>query len=337
MVGALPLALLALCADGVAQFRSRTDLVEVGAVVLDRNGDPVTGLTRDDFEIVEDGRAAPISTFAAINADAPATVNDGRFVALLIEPQWPTARKLAHQIVDRMGERDVIAILSVNGSKATTTDDRQVALKQLDDLAPPVAPRRATGIAASPSDGCAECGTGQGQTMPGYPGMQIGEPMRPSGAGGSSHAATVLDRMDELTKQLKQVANRHKTLVYIGVASWLNLTERNIKNGDEGRWFEVIRDASRADVSVSVIGVGAVVSGAAAPSAAGARILAEETGGEAIVNTNVYDPGIERLWQRAGHYYLLGYTPVSEKKKRHTVDVRVKRPGVDVHALKTRG
>jgi len=35
---------------------------------------------------------------------------------------------------------------------------------------------------------------------------------------------------------------------------------------------------------------------------------------------------------------LIGYTPGSEKKKRHAIQVHVKQPGLDVHAhaLKTR-
>ena len=111
------------------------------------------------------------------------------------------------------------------------------------------------------------------------------------------------------------------------------MNERSLKNGDASRWSDVIRDASRADMSISVIGVELSTTN----STDGARMLADETGGEAIVNTNVFDPGLERLWERAGQYYLLGYTPVAAKKKAHSVDVRVKRPGVEVHALKVRG
>jgi hypothetical protein len=139
--------------------------------------------------------------------------------------------------------------------------------------------------------------------------------------------------MDTLADQLKQVPHRRKSIVYIGPGTRLNLTESAIKGGDAGRWFDVMKRASRADVSVSVIST----DGLTGQSYAGARMLAEQTGGEAIVDTNTYGPAIGRLWQRAGQYYLLGYTPGAEKKKRHSIDVRVKRPGVEVHALKTRG
>jgi len=45
-------------------FRSTVNLVLVDVVVRDRRGQIVKGLTRDDFEIVEDGRPQQILTFA---------------------------------------------------------------------------------------------------------------------------------------------------------------------------------------------------------------------------------------------------------------------------------
>jgi VWFA-related protein len=45
-------------------FRGGVDLVTLGVTVTDRRGHLVTDLTRDDFEIVEDGRAQPIEYFA---------------------------------------------------------------------------------------------------------------------------------------------------------------------------------------------------------------------------------------------------------------------------------
>jgi VWFA-related protein len=335
-VAALPIALAVLGVTAAAQFRARTDLVELGAVVLDTNGDPVPNLRQGDFEIVEDGHPVPIATFVAVNANEPATVNDGRFLALLVEPRSSTATQLARDLIDRMGERDVIAILGMNGSRATTTDDRHVALKQLDELARPVARRRpspASTIGAMPSDACAECGTA-GFVSPQYPGMRIGGPFEPSGSGRAvSYTNNALDQMESLAVQLGKVPHRRKSIVYIGPGSPLNLTSPAIVNGDTGRWFDVVKRASRADVSVSVISV----DGLTGRSYEGARMLADETGGDAIVDTNVFDQGLERLWQRAGQYYLLGYAPARDKKERHAIQVRVNRPGVDVHALKSRG
>ena len=51
--------------EPVAQFSSRVQLVEVYASVTDASGEPVTGLTRGDFEVYEDDQRQDISTFAA--------------------------------------------------------------------------------------------------------------------------------------------------------------------------------------------------------------------------------------------------------------------------------
>jgi VWFA-related protein len=57
-------------------LRSRTVLVPVDVRVLDRHGTPVTGLTQDDFTIVEDGVPQTVSLFEA--PAAPATDAGGR-------------------------------------------------------------------------------------------------------------------------------------------------------------------------------------------------------------------------------------------------------------------
>ena len=45
-------------------FTSRIDLVHVGVTVLDRDGNLVTDLTRDDFEVLEDGRPQDVRYFS---------------------------------------------------------------------------------------------------------------------------------------------------------------------------------------------------------------------------------------------------------------------------------
>jgi hypothetical protein len=66
------------------------------------------------------------------------------------------------------------------------------------------------------------------------------------------------------------------------------------------------------------------------------RLLAEQTGGRAVVNTNDLKEGLASVVRDASTYYLLGYSPTSSQNdgKFHEVKVRVKRRGVDVHARK---
>ncbi len=63
------------------------------------------------------------------------------------------------------------------------------------------------------------------------------------------------------------------------------------------------------------------------------RILADETDGRAILNTNDLDRGLRQIVRDTSAYYLLGYTSaVTTDGKFHKINVRVKRPGLQVRA-----
>jgi len=66
------------------------------------------------------------------------------------------------------------------------------------------------------------------------------------------------------------------------------------------------------------------------------RGIAGETGGEAIVNTNNFSGGFERVVQLHSTYYLLGYRPARDHRdgQFHSITVRVRRPNVTVRARK---
>jgi hypothetical protein len=62
-------------------------------------------------------------------------------------------------------------------------------------------------------------------------------------------------------------------------------------------------------------------------------VLAEETGGDIIVNSNNFTGGLERFARDNSTYYLLGYEPVAHRDGAfHPLTVRVNRPGVTVRA-----
>ena len=48
-------------------FRSAIEAVQIDVFVTDTQGNPVSGLTIDDFELVENGKPQPITTFEAVN------------------------------------------------------------------------------------------------------------------------------------------------------------------------------------------------------------------------------------------------------------------------------
>jgi Ca-activated chloride channel homolog len=65
-VAVLPPAAMPLATSGAAsQFTSSVNLVEVYATVTDRQGEPVTGLAADAFEVFEEGRRQEVTVFTA--------------------------------------------------------------------------------------------------------------------------------------------------------------------------------------------------------------------------------------------------------------------------------
>ena len=71
-VAAIVLSLLLACAAS-AQMSEVIEVrvTNVDVVVTDRAGNPITGLTKDDFQLFENGKAQTITNFYEVRADAP--------------------------------------------------------------------------------------------------------------------------------------------------------------------------------------------------------------------------------------------------------------------------
>lgn len=124
--------------------RVETQLVSVPAVVTDRTGRPLTGLTASDFQIFEDGRPQKISNFATTAAPFE--------VALLLDTSGSTReevgliRRAARAFIEALRPGDRVAILAFNtkedGSeklatvevKAQLTDDRDELQKAIEGI-----------------------------------------------------------------------------------------------------------------------------------------------------------------------------------------------------------
>ena len=63
------------------------------------------------------------------------------------------------------------------------------------------------------------------------------------------------------------------------------------------------------------------------------RVLAEETGGIAVVNQNNFDKALKRIDAETSDYYVLGYSSTNPDPLKRTRKIEVKlvnRPGVNV-------
>jgi VWFA-related protein len=117
-------------------FRTGVDIVQVDVSVLDKDRQPVRGLTQSDFTVLEDGKPRPIVAFVPVElAEASqgqpsalwmrdvapdVTTNrarpEGRLVVIMFD--WSIrfedqllAKKIARAAVDQLGPDDLAAVL----------------------------------------------------------------------------------------------------------------------------------------------------------------------------------------------------------------------------------
>jgi VWFA-related protein len=122
-----------------AVFRAHVDLVSVTAVVRDRQGRVVKSLTRDDFQIIEEGEDVPILDLQADDS-SPATV------ALLVDGSGSMrlgaaldgSRRISESVLRGLnGKRDAAALFSFDTRLITLhdfTNDFHRVRRGLDEL-----------------------------------------------------------------------------------------------------------------------------------------------------------------------------------------------------------
>src|SRR6516165_9293759 len=122
-------------------FKAQVEFVEVDALVTDQQGNFVRDLTKDDFQVFEDGKLQTISTFtlvdipierlerplfAALPIEPDVQTNerpfDGRVYVLILDDlhtdpfRTQRVKLAAHQFIERhLGSNDLMAVLFTGG------------------------------------------------------------------------------------------------------------------------------------------------------------------------------------------------------------------------------
>ncbi|HEY2434055.1 MAG TPA: VWA domain-containing protein [Vicinamibacterales bacterium] len=124
---------------------------------------------------------------------------------------------------------------------------------------------------------------------------------------------TSVDLIDRL-KDVYEMCNRNNTSIYAVDPRGLAVFEYDVSEG-------VSLQTDRTNLQSTTDSL---------------RVLADNTDGRAIVNRNDLGKAMKQIIRDASGYYLLGYTSVTAPTdgKFHTIDVRVKRPNVEVRFRK---
>lgn len=350
-------------------FKVEVNYVEIDAVVTDSDGNFVRNLTKDDFEIREEGQPQEVSAFSlvdlAIERPNPVLFKDtpiepdvrsnrtefnGRVLLLVLDSLHTAAQRsgrvkaAARQFVERyVGANDLVAVVHTGFSDAGSqelTGSRARLLSAIDRFMGQKLPSPSLGLLDSPV-----YGSGDRSSME-----------------RSSRARNTLETLKNLAEYLEPIRGRRKAIVWFGEG--IDVDMDNPMKPDQAvrdMMREMIAAATRAGVSfygVDARGLGAGLDETidisdqpelSTPTLGATgmfdevrraqeslRTISNETGGFAIVNRNDMRASFERLMIDNSSYYLLGYYSSNEQRdgKFRDVTVRVKRPGLQVRARK---
>jgi VWFA-related protein len=311
VAAALAVQTLAPAAQDQLFFRSGTESIEVDVRVTDRDGRPVRDLTKHDFTLLDDGVQQEITSwsFEDLGAEPPVCAADrdiatnarmGRLWVIFLGPGGPEGRRLALRFVrDGLGPSDQAAVVSLIHpirSSVGFTCNKQVLIDAIERN-----------------------------------GERSIDPRSPD-----KSQQTVYGYLEPIFNRLGRAGGLRKTVLWLDPPAWRSEPGRpRVAN----EWRAMLRAATRNNVAIYA--VGSTAAGIDFLGLAGTqdqhdalRALAEETGGEAIVNASNFLDSYQRLVKSANGYYLLGYSPTPRHQDDafHTLSIRVRRPGVTVRA-----
>jgi VWFA-related protein len=359
-----------------------TNLVQVDAVITDKNGKLVTDLKPEEVEIYEDGREQKITNFsfnlsesptpardaksAAVDKNAPPvppsrlkTQDIRRTIALVVddlglsfESTYYVRRALKKFVDDQMQPGDLVAIVRTSGGMGAlqqfTTDKRQLyaAIERVKfymsgrsgvgafaPIQPPTPGDLGDEIDAANEElnqfredvfavgtlGAVNYVVRGLRELPGRKSvLLISDGFRIFSRGDPSRNHRTVQRLQRLVDE----AGRASVVIYTMNATGLQTLSITAADNTSGRDREQLQTALSARRD------------AAFETQEGLDVLARQTGGIAIKDTNDLSGGIRRVLEDQKGYYLIGYrpdqstfNPRSGRRQFHHLSLKIRRPG----------
>lgn len=318
-------------------FRGGVSAVNVDVVVSDRSGQPVTDLTQDDFEVLENGKRQDIEQFRLVRVDGRATPGtpepreirsfgdeevelgreDVRVFVLFLDDYHVTRamsmrlrRRLIPFVKSQFGPNDLVAIMTPLTPVSALTFSRGHdfivnALGRFEGRADDLTPRNQ---------------------------VESGYAYRPAADIRAIRRQVSLSALQGLAVRLGSVREGRKSVLYVSQGWRAGTVSRGSLLDD------VLTSANRHNVAFYPLdprGLETGGRGGMANANSVLRLLAEETGGRAVIGRNAFEESLVDMVRDSSAYYLLGYTSrAGNDGKFHEITVRLKRKGLDVRARK---
>ena len=348
--------------EPIATFRAGVRAIQIDAVVTDEAGNPVRGLTEDDFEVIERGKPQPITTFEAVDipietqepdladADVVSNEGDGRIYLIVVDSISAINAALAKRQLRRFfdahfGPGDTAAVMFLDKAHATAgqdfTSNRRLLIKGIDSFA-----------------GYGEGDVGGEQVKPGSASpLDTSEPLI-DGAQAAARAASSLlarnrmERLKDLTEFLIKIPGHRKAMVLVTEAIGFDSSDFKDYAGSSmapaaQAAHAALTAATRGNIAIYPIHPAGLSADSPAVGATGEpptadqvaalqkdrqailsgtlelRTLAAATGGFAHINSNNFDASFTRLVQEQSVYYMLAFNSSQDKDDGRYVPVKV--------------
>jgi VWFA-related protein len=355
-------------------FKVEINYVEVDARVLDAEGRFVRDLSKEDFQLFEDGKPQTIDQFALVNipveraevplfakapieSDVSSNARDfnGRLYLFVLDDlhtaplRTQLVRNAARRFIDtKLGANDMAAVISVRGTSDGMqgfTDNRRLLVQAVD---------RFIGQKLQ-SETLMRLNTLQ----PNESGTLAPAANDPSDLERGMDADASLRTLRNAAEFMAGVRGRRKALIYISEGIEYNVADftRQASSRVAAAAQEAVASATRSNVTIyaidprglTTLGDDDITVSSITPELNlqsmqrelqlahdSLRTLADFTGGFAVVNTNDFATAFDRIVSDNSSYYLLGYYPANDRRDGRTrkIDVRIRRSGAQVFARK---
>ncbi|HET9359156.1 MAG TPA: VWA domain-containing protein, partial [Vicinamibacterales bacterium] len=322
-----------------ATFRASIEAIEIDVYVTDSAGKPVTGLTADDFTVLENGEPRPIRAFSAVDfpIHLPGSIKPplarpdvlsnhgppGRVYLFAFGPLGGSstlrARHFARQFIEQhFGPNDVGAVAVLGPGRPDGVQDFTSSPRLLLDAIDRFTGSHASG-APLPSLSLASVSTENslaGTTLVSLSRTQVAPSPFASGPsirrGGRSD---YLERLRMLTEMTARMPGHHKALLLFTAAPPVDMYDLidyqggvlSVAGEDA---HAAMSAATRSNLAIYPIDPNGLTTDLLPLGEVGLyRALADATGGAALINSNNWPDLFDTIVRDNSSYYMLGFQP----------------------------
>jgi len=305
-------------------FRTGVDVVQLDVTVLDKDRHPVRGLTADDFTILDKGRSQQIVAFSPVDVPAPVSdvapwlrdapldvvsnADSRRLVAIVMDDAYAKlepdvtkrAKQIARNAVDQLGAGDLAAVVfTFLGRAQNFTADRSRLVQAIESYTP-----KTTGSMGAP----AVCDT--------------------------RHRSCDVEALAAVASTLASAPPGRKIVILISAGRAFTFGEIGAPSSrsESADLVRLFSDLQRANVTVYAYDAHGLEVDGSMVAKESLYSFAESTGGRAVAFTNDPASSVADAFRESSTYYFIGFrTTASNEKEFHKVEVKVNRPGLQVH------